>query len=360
MSLPSTKPAQTSIRSFFSSKAPQYAPPPSQAAAIPPPPPPPAAAAAAAVAPPPPTSITPDLNTNSTWGFEIPPLPTALPQEATIRPITGDDVNALRRINALLLPVSYPDNFYQRAVDPSASGRFSRVITWAHDGAEAKVVGGVVCRVEPVLDPNTQGNIPQNLYIQSLCLLSPYRSLGLINAAVDNIVATAVSDPNLNVTAVTAHVWTENEEGMKWYEGRGFKRENQPIQGYYLKLRPNSAWLVSRPTGASVRNLIPTFSSAPPSSVPASAIAAVANLDPAAGPPRNGASRPPMPSSARSYQNQGPDREWNDLPDDMASSRLAPTPRGASGGTASSTSSRSSSAARKKRDRSYPAAAFGN
>ncbi|KAI1069634.1 hypothetical protein NW752_002069 [Fusarium irregulare] len=352
MSLPSTKPAQTSIRSFFSSKAPKYAPPPSQAAN--PPLPSPAAAA------PPPTSSAQDLTTSSTSESGIPPLPTSLPQEATIRLVSGDDVNALRRINALLLPVSYPDNFYQRAVDPSASGRFSRVITWAHEGAEPKVVGGVVCRVEPLLDPNTPGDVPQNLYIQSLCLLSPYRSLGLVNAAVDNIVATAVSDPNLNVTNVTAHVWTENEEGLKWYEGRGFKRQNQPIQGYYLKLRPNSAWLVSRPTGASVRGLLPMSSSAPPSSIPASTTAAAANLDPASGPPRNGASRPPMPPSARSYQNQGPEREWNDLPDDMAGSRLAPPPRGAVGGTGSGASSRSSSAARKKRDRSYPAAAFGS
>ncbi|KAJ4140290.1 hypothetical protein NW768_001647 [Fusarium equiseti] len=352
MSLPSNKPAQTSIRSFFSSKTPKYAPPPSQAAD--PPPPSPAAAA------PPPTSSAQDLIKSSTSEIVIPPLPTSLPQEATIRLVSGDDVNALRRINALLLPVSYPDNFYQRAVDPSASGRFSRVITWAHEGAEPKVVGGVVCRVEPLLDPNTRGDVPQKLYIQSLCLLSPYRSLGLVNAAVDNIVATAVSDPNLNVTNVTAHVWTENEEGLKWYEGRGFKRENQPIQGYYLKLRPNSAWLVSRPTGAAVRGLLPISSSAPPSSIPASATAAAANLDPASGPPRSGASRPPMPPSARSYQNQGPEREWNDLPDDMAGSRLVPPPRGAVGGSGSGASSRSSSAARKKKDRSYPAAAFGS
>ncbi|KAM0561220.1 hypothetical protein ACHAPJ_003725 [Fusarium lateritium] len=355
MSLPSTKPAQTSIRSFFSAKTPKYAPPPSQATPIElsGPPPPPAAAAA-----PPPTSSSSDLTTSSTpatSSLGIPPLPNSLPQEATIRLVSGDDVNALRRINALLLPVSYPDNFYQRAVDPAASGRFSRVITWAHDGAGPKVVGGVVCRVEPSLD----AQVPQNLYIQSLCLLSPYRSLGLVNAAIDNIIATAVSDPNLNVTTVTAHVWTENEEGLKWYEGRGFKRENQPIQGYYLKLRPNSAWLVSRPTGASVRNLIPSASSAPQQSLPASATAAVANLPPASGPPRNGASRPPMPASGRSYQNQGPGMEWNDLPEDMAASRLAP-PRRNPGDTSSNASSRSSSAARKKRDRAYPAAAFGS
>ncbi|KAF5680299.1 pre-mRNA-splicing factor cwc24 [Fusarium heterosporum] len=356
MSLPVTKPAQTSIRSFFSAKGPKYAPPPSQAVPVElsSPPPPPTAAA------PPPTTSSSDFMTPSTSSGAIPPLPASLPQEATIRLVSGDDVNALRRINALLLPVSYPDNFYQRAVEPSASGRFSRVITWSHDGAESKVVGGVVCRVEPILDPNSQGAVPQNLYIQSLCLLSPYRSLGLVNAAVDNIIATAVSDPNLNVTNVTAHVWTENEEGLKWYEGRGFKRENQPIQGYYLKLRPNSAWLVSRPTGASVRNLVPSSSSASQHSLPEGVTTAIANLSAASGPPGNGNPRPNMPPSGKSYQNQRPDTEWNDLPEDMASSRLAP-PRGAAGGTGSTASSRSSSAAaRKKRDRSYPAAAFGS
>ncbi|KAF4445473.1 hypothetical protein FALBO_17181, partial [Fusarium albosuccineum] len=207
----------------------------------------------------------------ATPSLEIPPLPASLPPEASIRFVSGSDLNALRRINALLLPVSYPDSFYQRAVDPAASGRFSRVITWAHDGADHKVVGGVVCRVEPALDANTHGQVPQNLYIQSLCLLSPYRSLGLVNAAVDNIIATAVSDPNLNVTSITAHVWTENEEGLKWYEGRGFQRDDQPIRGYYLKLRPDSAWLVNRPVGASVRSSLPSSTSStsiPPPSLP--------------------------------------------------------------------------------------------
>ncbi|RSM15941.1 hypothetical protein CEP52_000577 [Fusarium oligoseptatum] len=357
MSLPSTKPAQLSIRSFFQAKTPKYAPPPSAALSTPPPPPPPAAAAAA-----PPPAVSPPSEQeeadDESSTFELPPLPTSLPQEADIRLVSPSDINALRRINALLLPVSYPDNFYQRAVDPAASGRFSRVITWAHDGAEPKVVGGVVCRIEPVLDSKTHGQVPQNLYIQSLCLLSPYRSLGLINAAVDNIIATAVSDSSLDVASVTAHVWTENEEGLKWYEGRGFKKDDQPIRGYYLKLRPDSAWLVHRPVGASVRSSLPSSSSSPaPPSIPASTTAAVVNLPPMSGPPRDGASRPPLPHSGRSYQNQRPETEWNDMPEDMVGGLLVPPGRKAPG---SGASSRSSSTARKKRDRSYPAAAFGS
>ncbi|KAJ3467301.1 hypothetical protein MRS44_004865 [Fusarium solani] len=310
MSFPSTKPAQLSIRSFFQAKTPKYAPPPSAALSTPPPPPPAAAAPPPAVSPP---SEQEEADETST--FELPPLPTSLPRSR------------------------HPP------LDPAASGRFSRVITWAHDGAEPKVVGGVVCRIEPILDSKTHGQVPQNLYIQSLCLLSPYRSLGLINAAVDNIIATAVSDSSLDVTSVTAHVWTENEEGLKWYEGRGFKKDDQPIRGYYLKLRPDSAWLVHRPVGASVRSSLPSSSSsAAPPSIPASTTAAVATTSP----------------SGRSYQNQRPETEWNDMPEDMVGGLLVPPGRKPLREPGSGASSRSSSTARKKRDRSYPAAAFGS
>ncbi|KAJ6443879.1 GCN5-related N acetyltransferase [Purpureocillium lavendulum] len=400
MSLPTGKApaAQSSIRSFFTAKTPKYAPPPSSSrdaavangatnathAAQPPSPPAASsspAALASASAPPPMT---------------MPPLPATLPREATIRPITAADTTALRRINALLLPVSYPDAFYARAVDPSESGPFSRVITWARDGEEPKVVGGVVCRVEPTLlplpsspssTPATSTGNGDHLYIQSLCLLSPYRGMGLINAALDNIVGTAMANPSLGVRTVTAHVWTENEEGLHWYQARGFTRQEPPIEGYYLKLRPGSAYLVHRDVGASVRSSLPSTpsSSTPsgaPSAITASATAAVVNLPPQTAqrpPPQSGSGSPPPlkanginssssnttttppPGLARgqSYQNQRADTEWNDLPVDMAPGMLAP-PRKNGSEPGSSASSRSSSTVRKKRDRSYPAAAFGS
>ena len=221
MSLPTSKPSQLSIRSFFQSKQPKYAPPPSQSKQQPAPtpqppsngPPPPPADAPAAARPSEPRPV------------EIPPLPADLPREASIRLVTTADINPLRRINALLLPVAYPDDFYRGTTDPAAWGNTSRVITWAHDGEEPKVVGGVVARVEPV----HAGTTAQTVYIRSLCILSPYRSLGLIGAAVDNIVATAVADPSLDVKTVSAHVWTENDEGLRWSDARGCKRDAQPV-----------------------------------------------------------------------------------------------------------------------------------
>lgn len=344
MSLPTNpmKPAQSSIRSFFQPKAPKYAPPPGSQA--------PATA--------PPAEDSADTNGSLPEPAAPPPREPAstitapnLPREANIRPITSADINALRRINSLLLQVPYSDLFYDRAADEGGEGRFSRVITWTHEGEEPQVVGGVVCRAEPV----SVHSKDQSLYIQSLCLLSPYRSLGLITAALNVVIQAALAEPELNVKSMSAHVWTENEEGLQWYDSRGFKRSPNPVNGYYIKLRPDSAWLVKRDLTA-----IPAPASAnggQQQSVEASATAAVVNLPPMGGPPR------PEPASrtgsGQSFQNRRAETEWNDLPADMANG-LVPPPRRGAPGTASGHSSRSSSTQRKKRDRSYPAAAFGS
>ncbi|RDA84589.1 hypothetical protein CP532_1112 [Ophiocordyceps camponoti-leonardi (nom. inval.)] len=352
MSLPTTKlpPAQLSIRSFFPTKSvvPCVAappPPPSRAGKAPPPPPPPPPPQPKTISSVPSPAISAPLPTPSA-DAPLPPSPPNLPTEAGVRLVSAEDTAALRRINALLLPVSYPDSFYARAVCRAQSGRFSRVITWAHDGEEAKVVGGVVCRLESDDDQRQPG---QRLYIQSLCLLAPYRGKGLMAAALDHVIATATSDAALDVRSVTAHVWTDNEDGLRWYESRGFGRRHQPIAGYYLKLRPDSAWLVHR-------QLSPQPS---PLSQGDDDAAAIANL-PASRPPpsRTSASTPVLPSSAvaQSYQNQRPGMEWNDLPADMAPGFLAKP----GSDPASRAGSRSSSAMRKKKDRSYPAAAFGS
>ncbi|PNP55679.1 hypothetical protein THARTR1_04203 [Trichoderma harzianum] len=372
MSLPTTagKPSQTSIRSFFQAKPPQYAPPPSSksnGSSIPlapaPPPsqsqlqsqsqpsesaPPPDSTSPHSAAPPS-RSSPPPLERNQ--AAQEPLIHPRLPLEASIRPITTADINALRRLNSLLLSVSYPEAFYSRAADP-VTGRFSRVICWAHQGDDPKPVGGIVCRVGPDA-PGSQA--VHNVYIQTLCLLSPYRSLGLIAAALDDIIAAAVTDPTLNVRTVTAHVWTENEEGLHWYEARGFQKQEPAIRGYYIKLRPDSAWFVSKPVGASVLGSLP--SAAPPPSRPdiSSTTAAVLSLPPMAG---QAPVRPPARvASGKSFQNQRPETEWNDLPADMAPSLLGPPRNDSAPG--SGASSRSSSTVRRKKDRSYPAAAFG-
>ncbi len=433
---------QPSIRSFFQPRRqPEYAAPPSAStststapprhdhahendAALPvslppaaPPLPPPTTAAK-------PVTIPITLPPN---GVPILPSPPSLPSGATIVPLAEQHIAALRRINSLLLPVPYPDSFYANILDPLVSGLFSRAILWQDSDADTpKVVGGLICRLEPNHFLDAQGqplpqpspptrhpkasNIPLDtpyhaIYIQSLTLLSPYRSLGLAAAALEHIIASATLLPaagsTIDARTIYAHVWTENEEGLRWYEARGFAREgNAPIKGYYFKLRPDTAWVMRRHIGASGTpprsNTSGTSSSTQPPRPPNGVLAAAINLapiaspptsappppssssstSPPAGPPRS--SRPPptpspapsATSSSLSFQNSRPESEWNDLPAEM----MGPSPQllvppastntnGTGGGStpASGASSRSSSTAggRRRKERAYPSAAFG-
>ncbi|KAI1483304.1 acyl-CoA N-acyltransferase [Daldinia eschscholtzii] len=396
MSLPSTNPnGQSSIRNFFQPKPPSYVQPPavSRTQAAPPAPPPPPSVAAV---PSPTTEQNGSRSPVSPVPTTAPPppaRPASLHPQATISPILPEHVPALRRITSLLLPVNYPDSFYARLSDPLSSGAFSRVVLWsdpADSNGAPKVVGGLVCRPEPSpftssssrkspSQPTTPTSQPNALYIQSLVLLSPYRQQGLAAALLDDVVRAAAASP-FACGEVYAHVWTDNEDGLRWYLARGFSKHGQ-VNGYYFKLRPDSAWIVKRTIGPVTSALGLNGAAATSSStgvsttIPPSATAAAANLlskqaptPPAlaatsatstlSAPPRSSGPSPNRSPSAgaggMSYQNARPETEWNDLPADMHVSRAPAS------GAASNASSRSSSTApRKKKDRAYPAAAFG-
>ncbi|KAI1211947.1 acyl-CoA N-acyltransferase [Annulohypoxylon truncatum] len=400
MSLPTTNSnGQSSIRNFFQPKSPTYAPPPAlsrtQATTAAPPAPPPLAARP----PPIPGQDGPKAPPSPAANANTPPQrPPSLHPQATIAPILPEYIPALRRITSLLLPVNYPDSFYQRLSDPLSSGAFSRVLLWsdpADPNGTPKVIGGLVCRPEPSpFAPSSAPAKPNALYIQSLVLLSPYRSLGLAAALLDEIAALAAASP-FACEEVYAHVWTDNEDGLRWYLARGFGKHGE-VRGYYFKLQPDSAWIVRRQI-TSTSN--PSPSSSIPNSIaatiPPSATAAAANLlAPKPQPPRptppilattattlstlSPPLAPPPPRSSGpspnrsgpstpgtgtgiSYQNARPETEWNDLPADMhLGSSNGGNGNGTSAPGSSAASSRSSSAApRKKRDRAYPAAAFG-
>ncbi|KAI1160959.1 acyl-CoA N-acyltransferase [Nemania serpens] len=443
MSLPSHANGQSSIRNFFRPKQPTYAPPPSASKKDKPPtattPPLSVASSVVAPPPPPPPPLPPTTTTTTTTTHPLTAAatttssrPTNLHPQASISLVRPQHIPALRRISSLLLPVNYPDSFYARLSDPLSSGAFSRVILWRDDkkspSAPAKVIGGLVCRPEPspfhagTVDapspsrprgPTLPSAQPNALYIQSLVLLSPYRGLGLAAALLDEVVADAARS-EFACESVWAHVWTQNEEGLRWYTARGFACVDE-LKRYYKQLRPDSAWIVRREIGPAAAMFGFDGSNSPASSSagvgreakkgPGSSVtAAVANLPinaprespsspspgltpppplqphsqtpslpatAAAAPPP--ATRPPpnpIPNSSRStpgqsFQNTRPETEWNDLPADMhkagsANGNLSIPGTNTGTGTASGASSRSSSSARKKRDRAYPAAAFGN
>ena len=359
MSIPPAPPTpqvqQSSIRSFFQPRTPNYTTPPnSQTSTV-------APTDTASIAPPTqrqtfsPTS--PSSNNNGS----------SLPQQATISPIDPSHVQPLRRINSLLLPINYPDSFYHKILDPSTPS-FSRVILWADNpSAPPKVVGGLVCRLDPSLAPESTAQNPKfvdglfDVYVQSLVLLSPYRGMGLAAAALKGVIDAATEQIRVKIAGLYAHVWTENKEALEWYAARGFKKEEPVISGYYRRLNPDSAWILRRRLGVSdhlaqtpstsqqslptpLKENIPPSATAPPKALPAQ-------------------TRPSGSPHTASFQDRRPDREWNDLPEDVLGASLLKPPSGSStrdGSAASSRSSSRSGAGKKKKERLYPAAAFGS
>lgn len=310
---------------------------------------------------------------------------TPLPPQASISKIHEHHVQPLRRINSLLLPINYPDSFYHKIIDPNNSPNFSRVILWQDEAPHslAKVVGGVVCRIDQNADSQTS-----SLYIQSLSLLSPYRGFGLANAALADIIHSVVSSspaPN-PITSLYAHVWTENEEALAWYTARGFIREEPLVQGYYRRLNPGNAWIFRRPIAPSDYLRYPNTRPIPQVNTTTTSPPLPHTTTTSTLPPCNSFATPPPPPTltarpghttstnrATSYQTRGPGHEWNDLPEDIlplkpeSDPSLRPSaplfrPESTTGSnTGSTTSSRSSSSTRTggKKKRLYPAAAFG-
>ncbi|ROT34723.1 hypothetical protein SODALDRAFT_353702 [Sodiomyces alkalinus F11] len=416
-----SKPFQLSIKSFFQPRRPEYTPPPSQQhrpaettpSRVPEPPPQsdpgPVHAPTAAPVPVP----VPDTATATAPAAGPDPSPHPLPSippEAAIRPLAPDDIQPLKRLNGLLLPVTYPEAFYTTAL----TSTFSRVITWADP--IPKVVGGIICRVEPFI--NKDGSYEQALYIQSLALLSPYRAHGLATAALADLLraaaaaATNHSSSTPSIRLVYAHVWTENDDGLRWYAARGFIRDPHPQEHYYFKLRPDTAYIVRRdisPLSSSPspplrmgNNASTPSAPAGAAGIPPSATASAANLPPISGPPTSRAASslsspsssslppapPPPPLSSQqerqqvrptlstsssltkthsaqgeSFQNKRAETEWNDLPLDMVTPNglLAPHTSGTNGNVSEASSMSSSTTTRKKKERrAYPSAAFGN
>ena len=366
---PANTRAQPSIRSFFQPRQPSYTPPPGSAATkLPTSNPSPLTSQTPPSLSPPASSYTNKLIPNPTSTSST-TKPSTLPPQATISPIQQPHIQPLRRINALLLPISYPDSFYHKILSPdpptpSPPNGFSRSILWTDPSSqETKVVGGVICRVDPALSPQSTPQNPiytpdaYDIYIQSLCLLSPYRGKGLVAAVLDEVMEAAIKQDELRIESLYAHVWTQNEEALEWYSARGFRREEPILHGYYRRLNPDTAYIFRR-------RLMPSDHLNGNSQVQAQSQSQKENTTPSSTPASlhptpSAGGRPPIQGHARSFQDKGPEREWNDLPEDVLLKPPSAMASREGSAPSSRSSSRSGMEAKGKKKRVYPAAAFG-
>ncbi|KAI9737893.1 MAG: hypothetical protein M1834_009263 [Cirrosporium novae-zelandiae] len=184
----------------------------------------------------------PSTETNKV--FAVFPSP-SLPPNVSIVPCESRHVSSLRRVIGTLLQVRYSDKFFGEITSDPTIASLTRVAVWhvaSSAQAEGQVIGGIRARLEEKKEDGKK-----EIYIQTLCLLSPYRRLGIAAALLQSLIESAIT--RYSATSVYAHVWEENDEALEWYQNRGFTVDKQVVEGYYRKLKPDGAKVVRRRIG---------------------------------------------------------------------------------------------------------------
>jgi ribosomal protein S18 acetylase RimI-like enzyme len=179
------------------------------------------------------------------------PRSRSLPPSATITSITAETLPAFRRMTSLLLPVPYPDKFYNEILTDEIASNISLVCLWTSEST-ARVVSGIRCRLlarSPAAPPTDKNGAPgdsPSLYISTVTTLAPFRGHGLAGALLRRVISRAIRE--YDITSVTAHMWEANEDAREWYGNHGF-REVRFEEEYYRRLRPGGAWVLERSIG---------------------------------------------------------------------------------------------------------------
>ncbi|KAG9092017.1 hypothetical protein FS749_016064 [Ceratobasidium sp. UAMH 11750] len=176
--------------------------------------------------------------------------------------LTPNNLGTLRKLNSVLFPIRYSEKFYRQVLEPELED-FCKLIYY-----NDIPVGAVCSRIE-------KGQRPDEacVYIMTMGVLAPYRSLGLGSMALRQVftaaskyndaLANPVSAPAGNSTTSTfnpsqrkitsfyLHVHVPNADARTFYERFGFVQKER-IEGYYRKLGSNNseerdAWVLERP-----------------------------------------------------------------------------------------------------------------
>jgi ribosomal protein S18 acetylase RimI-like enzyme len=232
--------------------------------------------------------VSPDNADTSALSASIPALFALrpLPPNVELAPLTHEHLDAFKRLNALTLPIPYPESFYKETMTEPHNGitlvalwhpspnnaraaagldasRFDQHISKAtleletevavglgasrfdkymskdtleletEEQAKPRLIGAIRCRLLP----------SSQLYISTIGILAPYRTHGIAMHLLQTIVKKAVAEHG--VRCVTAHVWEANEEGLEWYQKRKFEILGKE-EAYYRKLNPKGAFLVRK------------------------------------------------------------------------------------------------------------------
>ncbi|KAF2098017.1 hypothetical protein NA57DRAFT_76816 [Rhizodiscina lignyota] len=188
-------------------------------------------------------------NTSKPFAFRKHSHP--LPANVIFSPLTPDLVPSYRRLNSLLLPISYQDKFYTETLEDPIISSLTLIALWQDSpptttstsrlsvASKPRLVAAIRCRL---LSPPSPTSGP-SLYLSTIGTLAPFRSHGLASHLLENTIYKAVDI--YGIGSVTAHVWAANTEALEWYSKRGFKEVDRE-QYYYRRLNPSEAVLMRR------------------------------------------------------------------------------------------------------------------
>lgn len=168
----------------------------------------------------------------------------------TITSIQSEQLPALKRLTSALLPIKYPETFFNQVIDDETTATISRAALCNLDSSSPPTpIGWIRCSLEPYPEgpspPQISHPTYNQIYIKTICLLAPYRNMGIATALLDCILQQVKAWTDHNIRFIFAHVWESNEEALEWYGKRGFRKEIF-VQGYYRRLRPAGAWIVRK------------------------------------------------------------------------------------------------------------------
>jgi len=163
--------------------------------------------------------------------------------------ITPHNIKLLKKVNQVVFPVVYHDNFYKDVLE---AGELAK-LAFFND----IVVGAVCCRVDsagvsagssasaapPAPPPPTDPQAKKKLYIMTLGCLAPYRRLGVGSKMVEHVLNIVAKDGNYE--SVFLHVQVNNEGAINFYRNFGFDIV-ETKQNYYKRIDPADAYVLEK------------------------------------------------------------------------------------------------------------------
>ena len=159
--------------------------------------------------------------------------------------VTKHNLKMVKRLNQVIFPVSYNDQFYNDLVK---AGEMAK-LAFYNDLA----VGAVCCRPEtPAAITAPAHSEGKRLYIMTLGCLAPYRRYKIGTMMLEHVLALCQKE---GYTAVTLHVQTSNEAALEFYKKSGFEVVGKS-ELYYKRIDPPDAFLLEKKI-FSVKNDLP-------------------------------------------------------------------------------------------------------